>query len=342
MKKSYYTKLVGTSFDDRPKAIASMAAKNELRLRREKDNPYDPRAVAADAMIKGKWLPIGYISKESNEDLAKWLDNGGEVEINLEDITGGDEGKNYGVNVAITYGNASVDISELVKFKKLIPHIGHGEVYFDEENHNYYDEYGNQMISGSRFEDKYSPEVSFEHIAKALGKASSIHPTTLTGLWEKQGKLAADFGTAGHAALQLYFDEYETLKQLDEYKNRPHTPENFLPNTLGRIVKDFLGRFSLDPVRCSAEVFVRHENKCGFVDLLVEKDDKTFSVVDYKFVNKLKQVKYTKFGEHMKYTLQQNFYRDIIEANGYTVDSMSLAHFDGLNWHKVEVEKVIV
>ena len=76
--------------------------------------------------------------------------------------------------------------------------------------------------------------------------------------------------------------------------------------------------------------------------MLIEKNDKTLFMVDYKFIKKMKQINYQSFGTHNKYTLQQNFYRSIIEANGYTVETMDIAHFDGTNWHRIPVEKIDV
>lgn len=341
MKRSYYTKLVGTTFDDRPRVISMLAKNNNLRLRREPENQYDNRAVAADAFVDGRWQPIGYIAKSANKDLAEHMDDGGSVDIKLKEVTGGGD-KNYGVNVSIEYGSAEVDPNTLLSFKKLTPDIGEGTVYFDEKEHLYYDENGNQMVSGSRFEDKYTPEPNFDAIATAVGKSTGVNKDVIKNIWNTQGDIAANFGTVAHSALEFYFNNYETLKQMDEKKEREHSPETYLPFTLGRVVKDFVGRFNVDPEKCSPEIFVRDGNRCGFVDLLIEKNDKTFFMVDYKFIKKMKQINYQSFGTHNKYTLQQNFYRSIIEANGYTVETMDIAHFDGTNWHRIPVEKIDV
>lgn len=65
--------------------------------------------------------------------------------------------------------------------------------------------------------------------------------------------------------------------------------------------------------------------------------DKTFEIFDYKCIKELKNVDYKTYGVHSKYTLQQNFYAEILEANGCSVKDIRLViikdnHIDGYHY----------
>lgn len=334
MKVSYFGKAAGTTMDGRQDVIALMSPKTKLVLRREQNNKFDANAIAIDALLDGDWRCVGYIPKEKNENLAKELDKGTRVAIALKEITGGGD-KNYGLNYSIEYEN---DIS--VELKRLIPDIGTGFVMFDEENHAYFDEDGNRMISGSVFEEEFSPIANFSYAAKAMGKSTGIKPDEILELWDENRDLSADYGTLIHKGLETYFKKHELMKRLDSHKKRIHTATTYMPQAVGDIVDKYIALNGAGfAERCSPEVFIRHEGRCGFVDL-VEQDGKGLITHDYKFVKELKKVKYREYGEYNKYTLQQNFYRTLIEANGHEVHGMVLELFRDGVWGSVEVEKI--
>lgn len=68
---SYHSKLVGVTFEGRQEVISTLGGKEPLRVRREKDNKYDPKAVAVDVYKNDEWLPIGYIAKDKTKISAK-------------------------------------------------------------------------------------------------------------------------------------------------------------------------------------------------------------------------------------------------------------------------------
>lgn len=334
-KVSYFTKAVGTTFDGRQDIIANLQPNAKLKLRREPKNEYDGNAIAIDALTGTSWTCVGYIAKDKNETLADELDGGTKAAVSLKEITGGIDGKNYGLNIAIEYEQSSN-----VKLTRLIPDIGIGYVMFDELNHVYYDEDGNQMLSGSVFEAEHSPQTNFSYAAKAMGKSTGIKPDEILALWDENRDLSASYGTLIHKGLETYFKNHELMTRLDEHKARAHTATTYMPQAVGDIVDKFLALHGDDfASRCSAEVFVRHEGRCGFVDL-IEQTDGGLVTHDYKFINQLKQVKYRVYGLHDKYTLQQNFYRELIEANGHTVKEMVLDTFVDGGWDTVPVKRI--
>ena len=334
MKFSYFSKAVGVTFDDRQETIASLAGNARLKLRREPDNPYDANAIAIDALVGKGWKPVGYIAKDKNEHLAKEMDNGTKCGVELTEVTGGGD-KNYGLNIAVSYEPAGE-----LNLVRLVPDIGTGYVMFDEDNHRYFDEDGNQMISGSVFESNHKPEVNFSYAAKAMAKNTGAKADDILELWGENRDLSAAYGTAVHKGLEVYFKNHELMKQLDSSKERPHTAVTYMPREIGNIVDKYLADKPSDFAdRSSAEVFVRHGNRCGFIDLLEEGTD-GLVMHDYKFIKQLKNIKYTTYGTHPAYSLQQNFYREVLEANGHKVKAMLLDTYVDGEWQTVEVKRI--
>ena len=333
MKVSYFTKIVGVTFEGRQDIIKNMSGAEKLGVQREPNNEYDKNAVAVIALTASGWAPIGYISKESNVKLAEHMDGGGKVEIALSEITGGGE-QLFGVNVSIDY---ETEGSTMVK---LIPVIGDGYVMFDPESHTYFDEDGKRMLSGSVFEKEQSKEPNFGYIAKAVSKTTGVPSEDILEIWNSNRDMAAEYGTLMHKGLETYIKNFDKMRQIDSARERAHTAMNFMPESIGLVVDSFIGRFSEDfPKKCIPEAFVRYKDRCGFIDILKEEGNNSYSIYDYKFTKNIDEIKYQDYGKKTKYTLQQNFYREIIEANGHKVNTMSVEWYkDG--WSSVKIEKV--
>ena len=79
----------------------------KLILLREPENPYDPDAVAV--WIKARALlfftsevQIGYLNSDISSEISQYIENGGRVEAEIKEVTGGTESKqSYGVNILI-------------------------------------------------------------------------------------------------------------------------------------------------------------------------------------------------------------------------------------------------
>lgn len=331
---SYYDKLSGVSF--RQKEIDSLTGEETLVLIAEPDNEYDEYAVRVEA----DGVMIGWIRKGNNVKISKALQAGKTVEVDDFTITGG-EGKdetgkqmNYGVNVKIT-----MPVEEnFKKFKKIIPDIGEGFVYFDEDNHVYYSESGQEMQSGSKAEAAEVGEVDMSYALKAVAKSTKLRPEVIQSFWDKNGELSAGFGTIIHDAFDFYIKNQVQLEAYDNIREREHSACNWMPNTVGRIIDQYLETRNVSASQ--SEVFVRHGLFCGYIDQLLYIEDSVVQIRDYKIINKLKKVKTRSYGSITKYTVQQNFYREILEANGYSVVSMELNTYDGSEWRDVELEEI--
>lgn len=117
----YHSKVVGVTFEGRQDVIKMLKGDEELRVRREPNNEYDPNAVAVDALTSDDWLPIGYLSKD-NSEVSTILDEGGEVTIKLAEITGGtDKKKSLGVNIELEHKKLPRDLGPF--YTGLMPEI---------------------------------------------------------------------------------------------------------------------------------------------------------------------------------------------------------------------------
>lgn len=334
MSYSWHDKLSGVSF--RQKEIDAMSGDEELTLIARPDNEYDEYAVE----VQANGVMIGWIRKGHNKKISQALQNGKSVKITDFNITGGEgsdeNGRpmNYGVNVKIEM-ESEEDFS---KFKKLVPDIGEGFVYFDEANHIYYNEDGERMTSGSMMEELEVGTADLSYAAEAMAKSTKIPKSAIMSMWERNGSLSAQLGTVIHDAFDYYIKNQTQMKAYDSIKERPHSACNWLPNVVGNIIDEYLDIWSLD--QSAAEVFIRFGNFCGYVDQLVYLGDNIVTIRDYKIINGLKKVKTKSFGTVHKYTVQQSTYKAILEANGYEVLGAQLNLYDGEEWKEQELETV--
>lgn len=97
---SFNTKVAGVTFENRAEVIAKLEESEELELVREPHNTYDSNAVAVFAPRHDR--TIGYLNKDLAAVIAPALDEGAPYSTELTQITGGEDGKNYGVNILIS------------------------------------------------------------------------------------------------------------------------------------------------------------------------------------------------------------------------------------------------
>lgn len=340
MKVSYYTKLSGTSF--RQDAVAELAkAKSPiLRLVPEPENEYDEYAVKVEAMLSDGWSQIGYIQRGKNQEIQKRLLEGLDVAITLSAVTGEDKAT-LGVNVAIEWEDDSgIDPADMRDFEVQDVFIGDDDViYFDTINHRAYDKNGKELLSGSNAEKMFLEEFDPTYPAKALAKSTGAKMEDIVAMWENNRDLSADYGTLIHAALEKYLKYAKVMRKIDANKEREHSAKNWMPDALGEIVDKFVEASGITDAT-SVECRIKKDNRTGIVDLLLMQDDKSFTLMDYKVMPEVKTVKYKGFGKMQKYTIQQNFYREIIEDCGYKCNGMFLWNWDGEEWKKIKVPKL--
>ena len=95
---AFNTKLAGVTFEGRQDVAAGLVAGAALELRRQPKNPYDRNAIAA---FYGE-LQIGFLNREMAAELAPLVDDEGRrYTASVTEVTGGKNGRSYGINVRV-------------------------------------------------------------------------------------------------------------------------------------------------------------------------------------------------------------------------------------------------
>lgn len=349
---NYHSKIVGTTFENRQDILAHLEGDERLRVRREPENQYDPRAVAVDVDIKGKWYPVGYIAKDKNKDIAEALDAGREVEIKISEVTGGDKGKNLGMNICLKYekdeqepisdatndstasqGPQNVNLKNPTVYKSKV--LGREIAVGVDNGHIYLPHYA----SGSRFPRKFFKQFTDEDKERVLDyyeREKGVKRGEVEAIWEMKADIATGYGTAVHAAMELYYNHH---KVGDKIKGKDGVNKAFSKNPFfAYIVKTFIE--DLGPGNYLAEQFIWHEGLrfCGAIDLLEVVDKKTVIVHDFKTNDSVtkrvyqekdspfkKDVDNTQLGE---YWLQLSFYAYILKQYGISTKELQIHHLD--------------
>jgi hypothetical protein len=111
-KNANADKVVGVTVGNRQEALKRLAlyGRDQIRvsLIHESGNPVDGNAVAVIVEVVGKGsYRIGYIAKETAALLARVIDKVGAIIAAVQDITGGTDGLNAGLNISYRMGGAA-------------------------------------------------------------------------------------------------------------------------------------------------------------------------------------------------------------------------------------------
>jgi len=96
---SFFTKLAGVTFGGRQEILARLTLDDELELCRDSRNAYDSNACAVYATRLNE--QVGFLNRDLAAVLAPALDEGKKYLIEIGSITGGENGKAYGLNVIL-------------------------------------------------------------------------------------------------------------------------------------------------------------------------------------------------------------------------------------------------
>ena len=349
---NYHSKIVGTTFENRQDILAHLEGNESLRVRREPENQYDPRAVAVDVDIKGKWYPVGYIAKDKNKDVAEALDAGREVEIKLSEVTGGDKGKNLGMNICLKYEKeVSEPISEATNdpaasqatqeanlknptvYKSKV--LGREITVGVDNGHIYLPHY----MSGSRFPRKFFKQFTDEDKERVLDyyeREKDVKREDVEKTWEMKADIATGYGTAIHAAVELYYSHHKVGDKIKgkDGVNRAFSKNRFFAHIVKSLVED------LGPGKFLAEEFIWHKGLrfCGAIDILEIVDKNTVIIHDEKtndsVLKKVYQEKDSPFKKDVdntqlgEYWLQLSFYAYILKQYGINTKELQIHHLD--------------
>lgn len=230
----------------------------------------------------------------------------------------------------------------------LLKDIFGNEIYYDDGTHEYSNSLGEVYLSGSQFaaEDPFDGEYWAQEFVQKYGLKEEDKQKILA-MWEVNGSASSNFGTALHAAIELYGTYHELADIIDmdqktgkrkklDAKTDKNSSLSKLPYLKDCVMKFFTEERLAETAQYEVLV-VDHKNKrAGRIDRLLTVGKNTFEIRDMKTNNKILKK------ERDIYTKQLSFYADIIIANGGKIGKkpLMLHHWVDNEWKDIPLEKI--
>lgn len=230
----------------------------------------------------------------------------------------------------------------------LLKDIFGNEIFYDDALHEYTNSLGEVYLSGSQYakEEEFDGEYWANEFVQKYGLKEEDKQKILA-MWETNNSASTNFGTALHAAIELYGTYHDIadiididLKTGDRKKLDAKTEKNSAMSKLPYL-KDVVTQF-FTPERllenAQYEVLVvDHKNKrAGRIDRLITLEDGSFLIRDMKTNSKINKK------EKDTYQKQLSFYGDILIANGGKLgdNPIMIHHWKGDKWEDIPLEKI--
>ncbi len=195
------------------------------------------------------------------------------------------------------------------------------DILYDSLAHKYYSLDGKPLLSGSAYASSVSPKFNKEVMIPKTAKAWGVDEKELGDVWEMNGRVSTEYGSAIHTALEVYhkFSHLgEAVKKYKELEDNYVLPKN--PH-IREIVQSFVQAFGTDAL---TEVLVSDVDNlmAGQIDRLavLDKAKKVCRIGDYKTNYELDDKKI------LQYQHQLSFYAKILANKGWTVQGIDLYH----------------
>jgi hypothetical protein len=111
----------------------------------------------------------------------------------------------------INRGQPSAPVGEILRCR-----VSDAEVIFDRVAHTYHDRQGNRYLGGSTFASQYIAPFAGEIIAGKMADKHGVEAQQILDMWALNAEASCTFGTAVHAALQLYGEYVELSKSVKD------------------------------------------------------------------------------------------------------------------------------
>ena len=297
-----------------PNAVGVYIGAEQIGSLAESNHPESPQQLVLK-MIKNGQPPVGKVSRLIIPQEGDQWKTTLEITMELPDIAS-----------SITSFNEGVEIN------------------FYPESHKYF--YGEkQLVSASSFVSRYTPPFDAAGIAARL--KWGVDSNDIIDLWQSNGKVTRDFGTAIHQTLE----HYDNFKQIgDQITKARGLDENYsLPKHpfLREVITSFLDICKDDgKVHCEVPVSNTERGLCGTIDRLVITGERTCRIADYKInvgAEESKDKLYPPFS-HLpsnklsKYQLQLSFYAQLMIWAGWKVEGIDVYVHDGKwNYYAMDV-----
>lgn len=217
-------------------------------------------------------------------------------------------------------------------------------IQFSDSDHTYLIDKKNKAVSVTELIGRYFPKFDKEFWANKESIKTGKPKNEILKKWDELGKKARDLGTELHKQIENFYNskEYIRSKELDKFFkfHKNHIQDKYQPH------------------RTEWRIFDEDKNLAGTVDMVYEKENGELFIFDWKrskkiinsdgsieknnpFENGLNGLSHLPSSDYVKYCLQQNIYKNILESKyDKKVSSMNLLilHPHLENYHIIQVE----
>jgi len=217
-------------------------------------------------------------------------------------------------------------------------------IQFSDSDHTYLIDKKNKAVSVTELIGRYFPKFDKEFWANKESIKTGKPKNEILKKWDDLGKKARDLGTELHEQIENFYNskEYIRSKELDKFFkfHKNHIQDKYKPH------------------RTEWRIFDEYKNLAGTVDMVYEKENGELFIFDWKrskkiinsdgsieknnpFENGLNGLSHLPSSDYVKYCLQQNIYKHILESKyDKKVSSMNLLilHPHLENYHIIQVE----
>ena len=217
-------------------------------------------------------------------------------------------------------------------------------IQFSDSDHTYLIDEKNKAVSVTELIGRYFPKFDKDFWANKESIKTGKPKNEILKKWDDLGKKARDLGTELHEQIENFYNskEYIRSKELDKFFkfHKNHIQDKYKPH------------------RTEWRIFDEDKNLAGTVDMVYEKENGELFIFDWKrskkiinsdgsieknnpFENGLNGLSHLPSSDYVKYCLQQNIYKNILESKyDKKVSSMNLLilHPHLENYHIIQVE----
>ena len=217
-------------------------------------------------------------------------------------------------------------------------------IQFSDSDHTYLIDKKNKAVSVTELIGRYFAKFDKEFWANKESIKTGKPKNEILKKWDELGRKARDLGTELHEQIENFYNskEYIRSKELDKFFkfHKNHIQDKYQPH------------------RTEWRIFDEDKNLAGTVDMVYEKENGELFIFDWKrskkiinsdgsieknnpFENGLNGLSHLPSSDYVKYCLQQNIYKNILESKyDKKVSSMNLLilHPHLENYHIIQVE----
>lgn len=197
------------------------------------------------------------------------------------------------------------------------------EIDYDDLTHTYSWE-GEVYLSASQYAKTFETPFDKDGISAKMATKYKVKAEDILAMWKLKSETSKGFGTAIHAAIELYErfrDVSETMERLTHLHDHP---------VLKEAVSGFYELQGDGPAKVEVVVVDHFAKRAGRIDRLWITGSKSCRIQDIKTnadITKSLDV----------YWKQLEFYQEIMENHGWTVSGLDIFHWNG-KWTKYNKE----